>query len=184
MTAGCPSRSGELPVVKAMTAMEEGAIPAPQGTTYPSWVKWVLWLDLVLCGFVALNALVAALQLQGGMQDPAVLRLRALEAASGLGIALFGIAGDVLLLRQRRAGLWAALIALLFVLVSAINTFSGVRYMLSIPEELPCPPEILLAGFALGCFLRIGYNCLYVSALASSWRRLRRDRSHTGTPAA
>lgn len=146
---------------------------APNGYATPA--KAMLWLDLVFCCFVGLNAVLAAGVIFGYNNLDYLPMRAAIEMITGGGIAFFGITGNLLLLRKRRAGLLFASVALLFVVAGIGGSYVALPQMLAKPEELPCPPELVIAGVVTGTIVRACFNFLYVLALRHINRVLRRD---------
>ena len=143
------------------------------------WLK----VDLVLCVLMALNALtcfVALLSMEPGTFDA----LRAgLEGAASACVALFGITGNILLLRRKRAGLWFAGGALLSVAAGMACAIWAASHMIGNSDEIGCDPEVVLAGAILGVMLRLCLNFLYVLALAATAKSLPRDAPAQATVA-
>jgi|GEM_PF-4746552 len=131
----------------------------------PLLAKVMLWLDTLACGvraLIALGVLGIALGLLRNDSDSRGEVL--LELALVGGIGLFGLTGNLLLLRGRRAGLVPACIALVFTAADLLRTPWTMAARAGSPDLASCPPEVLVIA-ALYIGMRLLLNGLYVAAL-------------------
>jgi len=146
------------------------AAPAAAPSGYPGVVLLWLWLDLGLCCAMGVLGVATTINLLGGGLDEHLSRIAVQEIIVQYGVAFFGITGNVLLIRQRRSGLWFACVALLFVA-------GGVAMALyRLPTELLVRDDAdmtHLGAFALILMLRCLFNLIYAGVLLRARRTLR-----------
>lgn len=125
----------------------------------------MLWVDCLACGFVAVNVALGVQLLQSTPADDMTAMRVWVEVLTGAAIVVTGLSANAMLLCGKRAGLLMAVSALACVLVGIIGLTGNTLWRLANPETLDCPPATLAIGFALGVFMRVAYNSLYVLAL-------------------
>jgi hypothetical protein len=140
---------------------------------YPGVVSGWLVADLLLCAFNAGLALLGLWLLLGDGAEPLPPYTALAETAVHVGIAVFGLAGNSLLLRYRPGGATFAKIALLFVGAGVGVSLYELSLRLADPEAT-CPPEVTIAGVAVGLFCRITINLVYFGMLRRAARFLDR----------
>lgn len=147
------------------------AVPsAAPSRPYPGLVTAWLWLDLALCAFMGLMGLATTLHLLQGTFGPEAPFRAIYEMVIEYGIAVFGITGNVLLLRHRRSGFWFACIALAFVaagIVAALLELPGVIGDLETLDD-----KVILGGFIVTWCARWLLNLGYAFVLRRAWRCL------------
>jgi hypothetical protein len=154
------------------------AVPAPAPRAgYPGATAFWLVADLVLCIVNALLTLSGLWLLSSGQVEDAPATALIVETALHAGIAVFGITGDVALLRHRAIGAAFAKIALLFVGAGVALSIYEVPMRLADPDA-SCPPETVVAGAVIGVFCRVVLNLVYLGVVRRAQRFLR------GAPAA
>ncbi len=144
--------------------------PAAAVRPYPALVRAGLSVDLALCAVMGVLALAATVQMLNGRfgdYSPA-------QALTGTviqyGIASFGIAGNILLLRHRRSGFWLACIALGFVCAGIALTFT---LLPQVVESLEAERRMaMLFGFVATLVGRWLFNLGYAFVLRAAWRQL------------
>ena len=90
-------------------------------------------------------------------------------------IAVFGISGNLLLMRHRAAGFWLACLALVAVCVGMVMSMHELRLHIAASDDGGCPPGLLL-GFVLTLSCRYLLNMVYAFALRDAWRTLQAKR--------
>lgn len=145
--------------------------PAPRAG-YPGATAFWLIADLVLCIVNALLTLSGLRLLSSGEVEGAAATAVIVETAVHAGIAVFGITGDVALLRYRAIGAGFAKIALLFVGAGVALSLYEVPMRLADPDA-SCPPETVVAGAFIGLFCRIVLNLVYFGVVRRAQRFLR-----------
>lgn len=148
----------------------------PLATTTPAYsgfIKGWLWYDLMLSvvrGLLAVATLVAI----GELADDAIERTAGwVELCLGIGVAVFGIAGNILLLRQRRLGVFLAGLSLAFVGLGMIASYGLMAYLLAHPDEASCPPDALIGGVVIGTLMRGMTNVVTLVVVKQAARSLR-----------
>ena len=139
-----------------------------------AWLR----IDLALCIVRALAAFATLVALGSLADDSDFARISGWsELILGTGVAAFGIAGNLLLLRGRRLGLVMMGISLLFVALSLLGAYGSMAYRLAYPDEASCPPADLVAGVILGTLMRASINVVTMVVLGQVARRLNSSRS-------
>ncbi len=137
---------------------------------YPRFVTLWLWFDLALCVIMGVMGLAASVHLLSGGFGPTPASRAIAETVIQYGIAVFGISGNLLLLRRRRNGFWLACVALAFVatgLVVSLMALPAVIGTLQSETEI-----LLLVGFVITWGARWLVNLVYAFALRNAWRCL------------
>ncbi|MBO9662201.1 hypothetical protein [Dokdonella sp.] len=146
---------------------------------YPGAIAGWLVADLLLCALNAVLALAGLSLLLGGETQDVPMSITLAETAAHAGIALFGLFGNAALLRYRPGGAMLAKIALLFVGAGVAVSLYEIPLRLADPEAT-CPPDIVVAGAAIGLFLRITLNLVYFGMVRRAARFLDRLPSLPG----
>ncbi|HEY0231453.1 MAG TPA: hypothetical protein VGC55_09390 [Dokdonella sp.] len=145
---------------------------------YPRAISGWLIADLFLCAVNALLALVVLAKLGAGADADSV-PVMAIETAVHAGIAVFGIPANIALLRRKPFGAVLAKIALAFVGAGMALALYEVSMRIDDPEST-CPPELVVAGAALGLALRLVTNLIWFDRVRRAQKRLRCALSHDG----
>lgn len=152
-----------------------GPAAAVATPAYPRFVQIWLGVDLTLCTLTGILALVATYHLsRGDVGDyPPALAIGQTVVQSA--IAVFGISGNLLLMRHRAAGFWLACLALVAVCVGMVMSMHELRLHIAASDDGGCPPGLLL-GFVLTLSCRYLLNMVYAFALRDAWRTLQAER--------
>jgi len=142
----------------------------------PGFLKGWLITDLVFCACRVVLVLLAVI---GGFmmeKDNPLAKTVWMEIASGVGIAVFGLSADILLLCRKGAGVALAVAALVF---TFLNVGVGV-YQLTIPHSLHSETLARIGmfiggGLMLAC--RLAFNAVYVVVIVQVRRLLVDDRA-------
>jgi len=154
--------------------------PAPAAHAgYPGATKVWLIADLILCIVNAVLTLSGLWLLSSGEVEGTAATATMIETAVHAGIAVFGITGDVALLRYRAIGAAYAKIALLFVGAGVALSIYEVPMRLADPDA-SCPPETVVAGAVIGLFCRIVLNLVYLGVVRRAQRFLRETPAAVG----
>lgn len=149
---------------------DHAASSLPAVAPYPGFVRWWLRIDLALCVVVGLAALIGTANLLRGEIGDYDRTHAIAETLIQYGTATFGILGDVLLLRRRRAGCWLACVALAFVGASMALVLHAMQLRMAAMD----PDEA--AAFAVGVVLilccRGAIHLVYAYVLRRAWRSL------------
>ncbi len=154
---------------------------APRGTSLGAFVLTMLILDLVFCG---LRLMLGAFGLAGYAVIPPDDPMRQtviFEVATAFGIALFGFAGDTLILLKKKIGIPVAAIKIAFTVGSVVaGVWQGFLQFQQFPGDMSGPEG---AGFVVGFFIGAGFVVLirlvllglYIAALVKANKILSRE---------